>query len=86
MNIIFIIVFVGIKQNIMNTKFIQSILMFIIATCAAVIVVLTIINCEYFCVMTNSYFIPFIVIIGFSAISGIAFYVFQKLWYEMFIK
>lgn len=69
-----------------TTKFIQSILMFIIAACAAVIVVLTIINCEYFCVMTNSYFIPFIVIIGFSAISGIAFYAFQKLWYEMFIK
>lgn len=72
-------------KNISTTKFIQSILMFIIATCAAVIVVLTIINIEYFCVMTN-YFIPFIVIIGFSAISGIAFYVFQKLWYEMFIK
>ena len=69
-----------------TTKFIQSILMFIIAACAAVIVVLTIINCEYFCEMTNSSFIPFIIIIGFSAISGIAFYVFQKLWYEMFIK
>lgn len=79
-------VFVGIKQNIMNTKFFQSILMFIIAACAAVIVVLTIINCEYFCVMTNSYFIPFIIIIGFSAVSGIAFYTFYKLWYEMFIK
>lgn len=69
-----------------TTKFIQSILMFIIAACAAVIVVLTIINIEYFCVMTDSRFIPFIVIIGFTAISGIAFYAFQKLWYEMFIK
>lgn len=73
-------------KNISTAKFIQSILMFIIAACSAVIVVLTIINCEYFCEMTNSSFIPFIIIIGFSAISGIAFYVFQKLWYEMFIK
>lgn len=72
-------------KNISTAKFIQSILMFIIAACAAVIVVLTIINCEYFCAMTN-YFIPFIIIIGFSTISGIAFYVFQKIWYEMFIK
>lgn len=79
-------VFVGIKQNIMNTKFFQSILMFIIAVCAAVIVILTIINCDYFCLMTNSYFIPFIVIIGFSAISGIACFAFYKIWYEMFIK
>ena len=70
----------------MSTKFIQSILMFIIAACAAVIVILTIINCEYFCIMTNSYFIPFIVIIGFSAISGIACFAFYKIWYEMFIK
>ena len=72
-------------KNISIAKFVQSILMFIIAACAAVIVVLTIINCEYFCVMTN-YFIPFFVIIGFSAISGIAFYMFYKIWYEMFIK
>ena len=86
MNIIFIIVFVGVKQNMMKTKFIQSILMFIISTCAAVIAILTIINCEYFCLMTNSYFIPFIIIMGFTTISGIAFYVFQKIWYEMFIK
>ena len=70
----------------MKTKFIQSILMFIIAACAAVIVILTIINCEYFCVMTNSRFIPFIVIIGFTAISGIAFFEFYKIWYKMFIK
>ena len=70
----------------MKTKFIQSILMFIIATCAAVITILTIINCEYFCVMTNSSFIPFIVIIGFTAISCIAFFAFYKIWYEMFIK
>ena len=60
--------------------------MFIISACAAVIVVLTIINCEYFCAMTNSSFIPFIIIIGFSFVSGIAFYVFYKLWYTMFIK
>lgn len=73
-------------KNITTAKFIQSMLMFIIAACAAVIVVLTIINCEYFCVMTNSSFIPFIIIIGFTAISGIAFYAFQKIWYEMFIK
>ena len=79
-------VFAGIKQNIMKTKFIQSILMFIIAACAAVIAILTIINCEYFCMMTNSYFIPFIVIIGFTAISGIACFAFYKIWYEMFIK
>lgn len=70
----------------MSTKFIQSILMFIIAACSAVIVVLTIINCEYFCVMTNSAFIPFIIIIGFAAISGIACFAFYKIWYEMFIK
>ena len=72
-------------KNISTTKFIQSILMFIIASCAAVIVILTIINCEYFCAMTN-YFIPFIIIIGFSFVGGIAFYVFYKLWYSMFIK
>lgn len=60
--------------------------MFIIAACSAVIAILTIINCEYFCFMTNSYFIPFIIIIGFSFVSGIAFYVFYKLWYTMFIK
>lgn len=60
--------------------------MFIIAACSAVIVILTIINCEYFCVMTNSAFIPFIIIIGFTAISGIATCVFYKLWHEMFIK
>lgn len=60
--------------------------MFIIAACSAVIVVLTIINCEYFCVMTNSAFIPFIIIIGFAAISGIACFAFYKIWYDMFIK
>ena len=60
--------------------------MFIIAACAAVIAILTMINCEYFSLMTNSSFIPFIIIIGFTAISGIAFFVFQKIWYEMFIK
>ena len=60
--------------------------MFVISACAAVIVILTIVNREYFCLMTNSYFIPFIVIIGFTAISGVAFYVFYKLWYTMFIK
>ena len=60
--------------------------MLIISSCAAVITILTIINCEYFCVMTNSSFMPFIVIIGFTAISGIAFYAFYKIWYEMFIK
>ena len=38
--------------------------MFIISVCAAVIVILTIINCDYFCLMTNSYFIPFIIIIS----------------------
>lgn len=70
----------------MKTKFIQSMFMFITATCAAVIVVLTIINCGYFCEMTNSSFIPFIIIIGFSAISGIAYYGFYRIWYEMFIK
>lgn len=73
-------------KNISTAKFIQSILMFIIAACAAVIVVLTIINCEYFCEMTNSSFIPFIIIIGFSAITGIAFFAFYKMWYTMFIK
>ena len=70
----------------MKTKFIQYILTFIISTCAALITILTIINGEYFCERTNSYFIPFIVIIGFTTISGIAFYAFYKIWYEMFIK
>ena len=70
----------------MKTKFIQSILMFVIAACAAVITILTIINCDYFCLMTNSSFIPFIIIIGFTAISGIAFFTFYKIWYKMFIK
>ena len=60
--------------------------MFIIAALAAVIAILTIINCEYFCLMTNSSFIPFIVIIGFTAISGIAFFAFYKIWYTIFIK
>lgn len=60
--------------------------MMIVSACAAVIVILTITNCDYFCLMTNSYFIPFIIIIGFTAISGIAFCVFYKLWYSMFIK
>ena len=70
----------------MKTKFIQFISTFIISVCAAFIAILTIINCEYFCAMTNSYFIPFIVIIGFTAVSGIAFFAFYKIWYEMFIK
>ena len=74
------------KNNISISKFIQCMLMMIISACAAVIVILTIINCDYFCLMTNSYFIPFIVIIGFSAISGIAYFAFYKIWYEMFIK
>lgn len=73
-------------NNITTSKFIQSVLMMVVSACAAVIVILTIANCEYFCEMTNSYFIPFIIIIGFSAISGISFYVFYKLWYSMFIK
>ena len=60
--------------------------MFIITVCTAIIVILTITNLNYFCVMTDSYFIPFIIIIGFSAICGISFYVFYKLWYSMFIK
>ena len=60
--------------------------MFIIAACAAVIAILTIIYCEYFCEMTNSSFIPFIIIIAFSAISGISCFAFYKMWYEMFIK
>lgn len=72
-------------KNISTAKFIQSILMFIIASCAAVIAILTIIYCEYFCEMTN-YVMPFIIIIAYSAISGIAFYVFYKMWYKMFIK
>lgn len=69
-----------------TTKFIQSILMFIIAACAAVIAILIITNCEYFCEMTNSSFIPFIIIIAFSAISGIACFAFYRIWYKMFIK
>lgn len=73
-------------KNIQNTKFSQSILMFIIAALAAVIVVLTIINLDYFCEMTNSSFIPFIIIIGFTAITGIALWMFYKIWYELFIK
>ena len=70
----------------MKTKFIQSILMLMISSCAAVITILTIINYEYFCLMTNSAFISFIVIIGFAAITGIGFFAFYKIWYEMFIK
>lgn len=73
-------------KNISISKFIQIILMLVVTICAALIVILTIINCKYFCVMTNSYFIPFIVIIGFTAISGIACFAFYKIWYEMFIK
>ena len=73
-------------NNISTSKFIQSVLMMVVSACAAVIVILTIINLDYFCEMTNSSFIPFIIIIGFTAISGIAFYVFYKLWYSMFIK
>lgn len=72
-------------NNISTSKFIQSVLMMVVSACAAVIVILTITNLDYFCEMTNS-FIPFIIIIGFSAISGISFYVFYKLWYSMFIK
>ena len=60
--------------------------MLIVSSCAAVITTLTIINYEYFCLMSNSSFIPFVVIIGFTAISGIAFFAFYKIWYEMFIK
>ena len=60
--------------------------MLMISSCAAVITILTIINYEYFCLMTNSGLIPFIVIIGFTAISGIGFFAFYKIWYEMFIK
>lgn len=74
------------KDNISTSKFIQSLLMMVVSACAAVIVILTIINLDYFCYMTNSYFIPFIIIMGFTAISSIAFYVFYKLWYSMFIK
>lgn len=74
------------KNNISISKFIQCMLMMIISACAAVIAILTIINCKYFCLMTNSYFIPYIIIICFTAISGIAFYTFYKIWYEMFIK
>lgn len=72
-------------MNISTPKFIQSVLMMVVSACAAVIVILTVINLDYFCEMTDS-FIPFIIIIGFSAISGIAFYMFYKLWYQMFIK
>lgn len=73
-------------KNISTAKFIQSLLMFVVSACAAVIVILTIVDCDYFCYMANSYFIPFIVIMCFSAISGIAFCMFYKMWYEMFIK
>ena len=73
-------------NNISTSKFIQSVLMMVVSACAAVIVILTIINLDYFCEMTDSCFIPFIIIIGFSAICGISFYVFYKLWYSMFIK
>ena len=73
-------------KNISTSKFIQSVLMMVVSACAAVIVILTIDNLDYFCEMTDSYFIPFIIIIGFSAICGISFYVFYKLWYSMFIK
>lgn len=74
------------KENISTSKFIQSLLMMVASACAAVIVIITIINLDYLCCMTNSYFIPFIIIIGFTAISIITFYVFYKLWYSMFIK
>ena len=73
-------------KNISISKFIQIILMLVITICAAIIVILTITNLNYFCVMTDSYFIPFIIIFGFSAVGGIAFYAFYKLWYSMFIK
>lgn len=74
------------KDNISTSKFIQSLLMMVVSACAAVIVILTIINLDYFCYMTNSCFIPFIIIMGFTAVSGISFYVFYKMWYSMFIK
>lgn len=73
-------------MNNITSKFIQSVLMMVVSACAAVIVILTVINLDYFCEMTDSSFIPFIIIIGFSAISGISFYMFYKLWFEMFIK
>lgn len=73
-------------NNISTSKFVQSVLMMVVSACAAVIVILTIINLDYFCEMTDSYFIPFIIIIGFSTISAIAFWIFYKLWYQMFIK
>lgn len=73
-------------NNISTSKFIQSVLMMVVSACAAVIVILTIINLDYFYEMTDSSFIPFIIIIGFTVISCISFYVFYKLWYSMFIK
>ena len=51
-------------NNISTSKFIQSVLMMVVSACAAVIVILTIINLDYFCEMTDSSFIPFIIIIG----------------------
>lgn len=68
------------------SKFMQTILMLVVTTCAAVIVILTITNCEYFCAMTDSYFIPFIIIFGFSAITCIGIWMFVKLWNSMFLK
>lgn len=73
-------------KNISISKFIQTILMMVVTACAAVIVILTITNCEYFCVMTDSYFIPFIIIFGFTVITCIGIWMFIKLWNSMFLK
>lgn len=69
-----------------TTRFIQTMLMMTVSACAAVIVILTITNCNYICEASDNYFIPYIVIMVFTAISGISFWMFIKLWNLMFLK
>lgn len=75
-----------IMKNISISKFIQIILMLVVTICSTIIVILTITNLNYFCVMTDSYFIPFIIIFCFSAITCIGIWMFIKLWNSMFLK
>lgn len=67
-------------------KFIQTILIMIVATCVAVIVILTAVNYHFFCDITNNRYILCAIILAFTVICGISFYIFVKLWNSMFLK
>lgn len=67
-------------------KIFALLLMLGMSAMSAVVVIITAINCDYLCECCNNYFLPFFVMFGFTAASGIALYSFILQWNQLFLK